>query len=190
MNVAEAVQNILILCSRPDKSAEALKALNYAISYCTLQGDFKRDMVEASIAVNPTLYGATVSLASLTRFRRFTYVKPTGVKYYLSPLSGEKIFTPKNNMQPNVYYVAGTSLTYTLSALTPTLEVSYLTYPITLDTVTNTTHWMLDLMPYAIIDIATSRIFQDIGDEASSTRFKGSGMELYLITRRDLNQGG
>ena len=190
MNVAEAVSNILILTSRPDKSVEALKALNYAIQFCTLKGEFGRDKVEATLVIPSTTYGGTVSLASLTRFRRFTYVKPTGVLYYLTKLDGEKIFTPKNSMQPNVYYVAGTSLTYTLSALSPSLEISYLTYPLTLDTVTNTTHWMLDIMPFAIIDIAASRIFQDIGDEASATRFKGSGIEMYDIMRRDVNQGG
>lgn len=189
MNFSEVLTEVLRIVARPDKSVDAAIAINRAVSYCTLKGSFRKDLVEASIAINPTLYGDTISLASLTRFRRFTYVKLTGTKYYLKPISEEQVFTPKNQMQPNVYYVAGTSLTYTLSSLAASLEVGYLSYPIVLDAVTNPAHWMLDIMPYAIIDLAAARLFADVGDDVSANRFERTGMDSFLAVRRDFALG-
>ena len=67
--------------------------------------------------------------------------------------------------------------------MSPTLEIGYYTYaPVLLAA---ETHWMLDLMPYAIIDMATSRIFQMAGDETSAKFYNGTAMELFLTARRD-----
>lgn len=188
MNFTEAVTEVLKITSRPDKATDAALAINKAIHYCTLKGDFAADIIEASLPIDPALYGSTISIASLARFRRFNYVKPFGVQYYLSKMEGDKIFTPKNKMQPNVYYVAGTNMTYTLSTLAPSLEISYLAYPMLLDNVTNTAHWMLDKMPYAIIDLAAARIFAAIGDDSSARIHEQSGMDFFLTTRRDFSQ--
>jgi len=187
MNFAEVSTKVQGIVARPDKVTEIEMAINTAISYCTLKGSFRNDLVEASISIDATLYGDTISLASLTRFRRFTYVKPTAVRYYMQPIGEDKIFTPKNQMQPNVYYIAGTSLTYTLSALATALEVGYLTYPAVLSG-TNT-HWMLDIMPYAIIDLAAAYIFSSIGDDASARTHEGRGMEFFTTVRKDLSLG-
>lgn len=187
MNFSEIATEVQRITKRPDKAVETAMAINKAISYCTLKGSFRKDIVEASIAVDATLYGDTISLASLTRFRRFTYVKPTGTKYYLKPISEEQVFVPKNQMQPNVYYIAGTSLTYTLSNLTTSLEVAYLTYPAVLSG-TNT-HWMLDIMPYAIIDLAAAYLFSAIGDDTSARIHEARGMEFFLTVRKDFALG-
>lgn len=189
MNFSEAVAEVIRITSRPDKTLDAAISLNRAISFCTIKGNFRKDLIESSISIDPTLYGDTISLSGLTRFRKFVYVKPTGVKYFLSPLSEDKIFTPKDQIQPNVYYIAGTGLTYTLSALATALEVGYETYPLVLDTVTNTSHWMLDMMPYAITDLAAARVFDIIGDDASAKKYEESGMNFYLALRRDLALG-
>lgn len=189
MNFAAALAEVLRVTGRPDKVADATMAINKAISYCTLIGEFRKDTVESSIAIDPTLYGATISLASLTRFRRFKYIKPIGVRYYLKELDGDKIFTPKNSIQRDVFYVAGTSLTYTLGALATSLELAYYSYAQELDSVTNNTHWMLDMLPYAIIDLACARIFSIIGDDASAAKHEKSGMDFFLVVRRDSNMG-
>lgn len=187
MNFSEVLTHVLRITARPDKTLDATLAINRAVSYMTLLGDFARDVVETSIAIDDTIYGDTVSLSALTRFRKFTYVKPTAVKYYLKYLPADKIFTPKDNTQPNVYYISGTSLTYTLSALTDTLEVGYLTYPITLDDTVNTTHWLLDSCPYAVIDLACAYVFSRIGDDSSAKTHQNLGMEAFLSFRKDLS---
>jgi hypothetical protein len=188
MNVNEVLTYVYGITKRPDKSSESLLALNKAVSYLTLLGDFEADRVESTIAINATLYGDTISLTSLTRFRRFTYIKPTGKLYYITKTAEDQIFIPKNQMQVNKYFIAGTSLTYTLSELSASLEVGYLTYPIPLDTTVNVTHWMLEQIPYSIIDLASAYVFANIGDDASAAKHQKSGMELFLAMRRDKNQ--
>lgn len=185
MNFQAALAEVLRVTARPDKNVEATLAINKAITYCTLLGEFPKDTTEANFPINSALYGATVSISTLTRFRRFKYVKPTAVKYYLTPIGADKIFTPENQTQINRYYVAGTSMTYTLSALATSLEISYLSYPLVLDAVTNTGHWMLDLMPYAIIDLASAHVFAGVGDDTSARRLEASGMLMFLAARRD-----
>lgn len=186
MNFSEAVAEVLAITRRPDKAAPAGQAINKAISFCTLKGDFPKDTVEASITIDATSYGATISIAALTNFRRFVYVKPAGVLYYLSRLEGDKIFTPKNQMQKDVYYTAGSNMTYTLSQLASSLEVAYLTYPTILSG--SNTHWMLDTIPYAIVDLAAAKIFAEIGDDQSAGQYERSGTEMFLALRRDINQ--
>lgn len=189
MLLADALKEILLLTKRPDKEVEALSAINRAILYCTIKGDFPKDLITQTIPVDASLYGATISMSALVRFRRFSYLKPTGRKYYLLPLDADKIFSPTNEVQKNKYNIAGTSLTYTLGELTPSLESSYYSYPITLDKLVNTAHWMLDDMPYAIIDLAAARIFKSIGDDASAKSYEQSGMDLSVSIRRDIAQG-
>lgn len=187
MNFSDVLTEVLRISGRPDKVVDATRAINLAISFCTFKGEFKKDTVEASLPVNSTLYGATVSIASFTRFRRFKYIKPTAERFFLKELESDKIFTPKNVIQRDVYYVAGTSLTYTLGKLTPTLEVGYYTYAPTLDAITTNTYWMLDMMPFAVIDLAVARIFQTIGDDASATRYQNSGMVFFDSVKNDLS---
>lgn len=190
MNFSEVVAEVIRITKRPDKTADIGIAINKALTYCTLKGSFDRDTVEASLPVtDPLAYGGTLDISTFTRFRRFTYIKPTAKKYYLQPLAADKIFTPKNNMQPNKYYIVGQTLTYTLSELTTVLEVGYLTYPLTVDASVNTTHWMMDMMPYAIIDLAAAYVFAGIGDDASANKHQVFGMEQYLTLRKDLSQG-
>jgi len=186
MNFSEVLAHVLRITSRPDKAVDAALAINKAVSYCTFLGNFRADLVESSLAIDPNLYGDTISIAPLTRFRKFTYVKPTAQRYYLNKVHESKIFTPKNNIQPNSYYVAGTSMTYVLAELTAILEVGYLTYPTPLDSVTNTAHWMLDQIPYAIIDLASAYVFTTIGDDASARKYEISGLDLFKALRRDL----
>ena len=181
----EVLAEVLRLTSRPDKEASAIVAINRAITLFTLKGDFKRDLVEASLPVNPLLYGDTISIAGLTRFRKFRYVKPTAVKYYLDPIGEEQVFINQAVLR-NKYYIAGTSMIYTLSALTAALEISYLTYPPVLDSGTNASYWMLDMIPYAVIDMACSEVFKVVGDDASAKRYYETGMDLYNTLKGDL----
>lgn len=186
MNFSEVLAEVLRVTVRPDKSADAIRAINKAVLYCTIKGDFSQDFVEASMPIDPTLYGDTISIATLPRFRRFLFVKPLAKRYYLTKMDPDKILTPKLEVQPNVYYLAGTNLTYTLSELNSSLEVGYYTYPLTLDAVVNPTHWMLDMMPYAIIDLAAAYVFAGIGDDASARKHEAAGLELYTLIRKDL----
>ena len=195
MDINQAVTEVLTITARPDRSAEILSALNAAISFYSTKATFAQDLVETSIPISPTEYGGTIQFNAISptplvaRFRKFKYVKPFGVKRYLTPIGSDKIFTPKDQVQLDKYYVGGNNLTYTLSALAPSLEVGYYQYPPVLDVSTVTTYWMLDLMPWAVIDKAAARIFRSIGDDTSAIAYERSSMELFLTARRDFEDG-
>lgn len=188
MNFAEVVTAVTGIVKRPDKVAEIERAINASLSDCTVRASFAYDLVETSIPVDPTLYGDTIIFNNLTvpvvtRFRKFKYVKPTAVQYYLDPIGADKIFTPGGNTQRNKYYVAGNSLTYVLGALTTALEIGYYQYAPVLKNAEE--YWMLDLMPNTIIDLAAARIFRSIGDETSFRAFLATGMDSFKLNRND-----
>ena len=191
MDVTQAISEVLTITARPDRSAEILSAINAAIAFYTTKADFAFDLVETSIPISPTDYGGTVQFNNLSptplisRFRKFKYVKPYGVKRYLTAIGSDKIFTPSNQVQVDKYYVGGNNITYTLRELAPSLEVGYYQHPPLLDEATNKTYWMLDVMPWAIIDKASSRIFRSIGDDTSAIAYDRSSQELFLAARRD-----
>ena len=188
MNFTEVLTAIKEVVRRPDKTVEIARAINATLADCTVKASFAYDLVETTIPVDPALYGDTIQFNNLvvpvvTRFRKFKYVKPTAVRRYLQQISPEKIFTPSGNVQPDSYYVAGNSLTYTLRELTTALEIGYYQYAPTLSNLD--THWMLDIMPETIIDLAAARIFRSIGDDNSYKAFLTTGMESFRLNRND-----
>lgn len=192
MNFNEAVAEVIAMTSRPDKATAISSAINAVLSLCTMKASFARDLVETTIAVDPTLYGDTIQFNNalptplVTRFRKFKYVKASGVRNYLRQISPDQIFSPGNAIQRDIYYVGGDNFTYVLSDLTPTLEIGYYQYP---EILTGTTgkndHWMLELMPWTIIELAAARIFKSIGDDTSFRVYQATGDESFRINRAD-----
>ncbi len=188
MTFDEVYDEILGITARPDREVEIKSAINATLSKSILKTSFARDLVETTIEIDPTLYGDTIQFnnadpALVTRFRKFKYVKPTGVKRYLKAIGSDQIFQPGEQIQRDRYYVGGDNLTYTLKELSPTLEIGYYQYAPTL--VSGDTHWFLELAPWAIIDLAAARIFRSIGDDASAVAYERSGTEFYNVAKRD-----
>lgn len=183
MILSEAVTEVINIVKRPDKITEAAFQLNRAISFFTLKGEFSDDLVESTLSIDPASYGQVVDISSLTRFRKFAYVQPTGKRYYIAETNADKILVPGGSVQPNKYFLAGTNLTITLSELTPTLEVGYYRYPAVLTS--PETNWMLTKHPYMLIEYAASRIFNSVGDETSAAMYEKSALEYYKTMRAD-----
>jgi len=189
MNLTEVKTEILRMVARPEKSVEAIAAINKVLSFLTLKGEFPQDIIETTLTISSTLSAATIPLTALIRFRRFIYIKPTGARYYLTPIGADQVFTVGGKMQQNRYYIAGTNLTYTLSALNSSLEIAYLqASPVLTEVTGNDTHWMLVNMPYAIIDLAVAKLYRQIGDDASADRYEISGMALFNTYSNDSKQ--
>lgn len=190
MDFAQAIAEVITITARPDKSAEIATALNASIAFYTSKAEFARDLVETSLPIDPNEYGGTLQFNNanpvlVTRFRKFKYVKAYGQVGYLLPISSDKIFTPGGFTQRDVFYVGGNNITYVLKSLAPSLEVGYYQYPQVLDANTNKDHWMLELMPYAVIDRAAARIFRSIGDDSSAAQYNASSAELFSVHKHD-----
>lgn len=189
MNFSEAVGEVALITARPDKLAEIGSAINFVISLMSIKAHFAYDMVEGSIPVDGNSYGATIQFNNVTptplvtRFRKFKYIKRYGQLGYILPKDSSTIFTPHGYIQKDSYFVSGNNLTYILKELTNSLEIGYYQHPPVL--AEDDTYWMLDLIPYAVIDKAAARIFRSIGDDQSQAQYEASGEELYKAARRD-----
>jgi hypothetical protein len=150
-----------------------------------LTGDFTRDLVEDTLNLDPDVYGQTLDLSGLTRFRKIKWLRPTSRRYYLKPIDPGQILTPGGTVQTNRFYVAGTDLTITLSALDATLEIGYMQHAPLLTDVAAQTHWMLEMIPWAIIERAATQTFKSIGDDTSARFYEASSMELFVAARND-----
>ena len=190
MNFNEVVNEVIGITARPDKASAIATAVNAVISLCTMKASFARDLVETSIPISPTEYAGTFQFNNLQvpivhRFRKFKYVKAYGARGYLNVTTPDKVFVPGGVSQTDVYYLSGDSLTYILKNLVPSLEVGYYQYAPVLDVNKNNIHWMLEVMPYTIIDLAAARIFRDIGDESSARIHQNDGEESFKANRQD-----
>lgn len=187
MNFTEALDEVIGITKRPDKTSQIASNINKAIAFWTFKADFSRDLLEEEIPVDSTLYGDTIDLsllaAPLTRFRKMKYLKPRGERYLIKPIDPLDLLTPSGQVQPNRYYIAGNNLTYTFSKLNSILDIGYYSYAPILSGLD--TYWMLDLMPWAVTERAASQTFKAIGDDASAAFYERSSMEFFLAGRRD-----
>jgi len=183
-----AIRNAVIdRTKRPDRTTEIDLFINEAVSQYVIRGSFIRDLVESSLAIDNTLYGATISISALTGFRRFEYIKIDGTLIKLLKVTPNSMIECCQ-LRPNTYYLAGTSLTYVLDRLATSLDIGYYAYPAVLDAVTVNTHWLFDASPYAIIHLVSGKIFQSIGDDASARGSLALAEEAYRVLFNDLHQ--
>lgn len=195
MNFAEVVTEVMDIVKRPDKLTEVRSAVNSVIQYCTFNCDFARDLVELSVPIDAAAYAQSLALSSFPRFRKFRCIKPSNRNVYLNPVDPDKIFVRKTSMQgrtseverQDTYYIAGGSVVFKVCQLAPSLLVSYYQYPAKLANVD--TYWMLDVMPYVIIEGAIAKAFRLLGDDASADRYQGQFLQSYLIASKDLKVG-
>ena len=188
MTLDEVVVTVMELTQRPDKRVAIAAHANAVMALMASRADFYDMLTEITVSVDPTLYGQSFLMALLPRFKKFKYIKRTGSKNYIEPIGPDKVLTPLNQIQPNVYYIAGDSCTFTVDSLTPTLEVGYYQYLEPLNAVAST-NWMLTKMPYAIIDLTASRLLQAIGDLQGAASYKQTGEELFIRARNDFADG-
>lgn len=186
MNFSQVVQAVMDITKRPDKKVETERAVNAALSYLILKGEFYQDLLEYAIAIDSALYTGQVSLAPLTRFRKMKFVNPLNTHIYLTKIDPNQLFTPGNMVQSNVYYITGLYLNYSIGILNTVLNLGYYSYPPTL--ANNDEFWFLEALPEAIIDRAAGIVFKGIGDDASMNTHFSLSKELYDVYVRDLHQ--
>ena len=190
MIFSEAVAAVTGLVKRPDKAIEIASNINKAISFFVLKGEFAKDLVEQSMPIDSNSLGQTIDLSTVVpavaRLRKFKYIRPRGQRYYLIEIDPSQVFTPAGIIQPNRYFLAGSNLTFTLSVAESFLEIGYYQYPSILTSVTGSdAHWLLDMIPWAVIEWAAAQTFQSIGDETSARYYQASAMAMYQTMKND-----
>ena len=187
MNFAEAVDAVLSVIKRPDKTAEAGVIVNAVLSRSILKTEFSKDLVETSIPLDSSLYTQTIDLSALAsplvRFRKWKYVKMFGATRYLNYIDPQNVFVPGGWQQQDGYYMIGSSMTIIPSSSASSLLVGYYQYAPNL---TGTeAHWFLDICPYAIVYQAIGELLITMGDAANGKIYKAMGDDMYKIAVND-----
>lgn len=186
MNFDAVVQEVLGIIKRPDKITDVKREVNAAINFCCNESEFARDLVEVSYPIDNTLYTQNIALSEFPRFRKFFYIKPPTVRYYLEPITPNRIFENCKEAV-NSYYVAGDDVVIKTSSLHATLLIGYYRYPSVLSGAN--TFWLLDASPYMIIDRAAAKVFANMGDDASAKKHEAFFNLAWLSARKDLASG-
>lgn len=182
MNFLQAVAEVVETTKRPDKINIIRREINAAISfYCLDNNDFPRDFIEQSIPLVATAYTQGFSLTLLTRYRKVKYIKRGGTREFLTRLTDTEMY--KGMDKCNKFYEVGSSINVSLSKLSSTLDIGYYTYPPILEE--DDSFWLLDIVPFMIIDRACAAIFKDIGDEKSYSVHKAQADVAYVGFVRD-----
>jgi hypothetical protein len=163
MDFGTMVDKIAQRCLRPDKAEDIKDAINDAIEYCVVNGDFADDLVEGNTTVDSTVYTQSIVISTtFTRFRKVKYLRPNGYNKLLSPRDPARIFDDKGNTCRDVWYRAGDNLILNTSSLVSTIYYGYYQFPARMEDDTDE-HWMLSNMYTAIFNIALADIWDDIG---------------------------
>lgn len=192
MNFADVVTEVMSIVKRPDKMAEVRSAVNATLQYCTTREDFARDLVEITVPIDPAAYAQSLSLSLFPRFRKFRYLKPSNRNLYIEPLSPDKIFVKsacngKQVEQLDKYYVSGASVVFKLCQTAPNVLAGYYQYPPAMQAAE--TYWMLDVMPFVIIEGAIAKAFRLLGDDASADRYQGQFLQSFASASKDMKYG-
>ena len=186
MNFSQAVQAVIDITKRPDKFVETERAVNAALSFFILKGEFAQDLMEYTLPLVPTDYKGQVDITVLTRFRRMKFVNVNGLRNFLKEISPEQLFTPGGIVQPNTYYITGTTLNYALATPASFLNVGYYVYPPVL--ANDAQHWFLSAASPCIIDRAAGIILRHLEDQQGSSTHMALAKEWYDVFVRDISQ--
>lgn len=188
MNFTDAVNEVVGIIKRPDKIGDVRREINAALTVFCLDNDFPRDFTEQKLDLDPQAYTQSFSIGSLTRFRKFKYLR-RGPKAYLTVLSENEIFNKhieQSTIFKDRYYIAGDAINIALGYLSTTLDIGYYMYPpILTGTLNANSYWVLDVAPYMVIDKAAANLFKIIGDETSMKTHLMSMNEMYSAFRKD-----
>lgn len=189
MNFGDSINIVLGITKRPDKLAEIKNAINKAIEVYVKSANWAADLVELTVAIDPTSYAQSFLITDkLSSFRKIKYMKSTDATKYLRFTEPDKIFQPDGCEQVNTWYRAGGRIVFKLSNLSPTLEVGYYRYwPYLVNNID--THWMLDVMPSMVNDKAISEIWDSIGADAEARRYTTMARDQFLVNEADMADG-
>lgn len=189
------MQQVLSAVARPDKTTEAITAINGAIARFSALGNFSADVVEATVTLansaNRYLVNFPLDVAPLVRFRKFKYIKPTGWSRYMTFVEADRMFTDDYREKVNSWYRAGNSIIGKSSVPLTTLEVGFYQYPAYQTDMAATPYWMMShpLGIIMIIQEAKGEVFEDIGDTGEAVRMKAKAMQNFTFLRDDVSTG-
>lgn len=184
MNFSQVCQEVMSVVKRPDKLPDIRREVNAAILHFCTDQNWAYDRAESAIPINSAEYTQAVALSSLTRFRKVWYIKRGGTKDYLRKTNTVELFANRCTDTRDTWYQVGTNINVSLKALASTLDIGYYQFPPLL-TDASGSFWMLDHLPYMVIDRVISKIFVDIGNNDEANIHEARALAAYASARMD-----
>ena len=182
MNFNEVVSEVVGIVKRPDLVNNIRREVNAAVSHFCSDGNFVQDRVETVVTISSTELVQTVLMTEFPRWRKFWYIKRASTNEYLDKLN-------ENSLGRNVcdlrdrYYVAGGNLRISMTKTAAQLDVGFYQMP---NLLTGTdTFWMLDILPYMVIDRAAGKIFASVGEDGDARRHEGYAIAAFNAFKND-----
>lgn len=171
--------------SRPDLDDDIREAINDAIEFITVNGDFANDLVESSVAIDSTVYSQSLVISTtFTRFRKIKYLRPEGYNRYIKWQDASRIFDDNLQECKDVWYRAGDNIVFKLSNLASTMLYGYYQYPTRMSADTDT-HWMLDQMYAVVFNYSMADMWDQVGNAEEGSRARQKADRFMLSHRRD-----
>lgn len=185
MNFSQVCQEVLNVVKRPDKLNDIRREVNAAVSHFCTDASWEQNRAEAAVNINATQYSQLVALSGLTRFHRVWYLKRGGTDAYLNKLNTTALFANKCTDKRDTYYIVGQNINVNLGALSSTLDIGYYQFPPYL-TDAAPDFWMLEHLPFMVIDKAISKVFIDIGNAEEANVHEMRALAAYQSARRSM----
>lgn len=186
MNFGEMIADTIAILKRPDKVADAGRAINDAIQQYSLSATFSQDLIENSVPIDGTVYAQNIVISTtFPRFRKIHYLKPNTHKKPLEHITPDKVVLPNGCEQVNKWYRSGDYIYFKLGTLASEVHYGYYAYPARLAS-NDETHWMLEVLPAMIRYKALGDLFDLIGEPSEATKFRDRANGLFLVAKEDL----
>lgn len=186
MNFTQIVTEILGMTKRPDKINDIRREVNAAILYYSSEHDYRRDMLETTLAISPAGYELIVAISTLTRFRKIAYLKYAGTKIYVEEI--ESLMLKKDCDLLDKWYISGDAINIKLKNSASALDFGYYRYPeYKTDLVPG--YWMLNGNWAAVLNRAASKVFYTIGDAQASQQAGQAALDAAMIFKNDYIRG-
>lgn len=186
MTLTELQAWVLRTIKRPEKAVEVVDAINAAIELASTQGDYAFDLVEGELTIDGSLFAQNIVIStSFTRFRKIKYLRPSGFNEYLKWRDPSRIFQQGKEML-NVWYRSGDNIVFKLSDLQTKMKYGFFQYPTRIASGSNN---YTTQMPSAIHDLACSRLYEDMGNEAEAGRLERRALKFLIAHKQDKQDG-
>lgn len=175
MNFGELCAEVMVLTNRPELVAETQSRVRAATTYLHLFDFWLRDADEKIInfPASSTVFQIDTKVA-FTNYRKLRYIRkwdPTTLLAgeYIKSCAPDCLYDEFKQKKSNVYYQAGNLINLLTSENQSAFVAGWYRYPNT--GLNNYSSWIAELVPYAIIDLATGWLLTIIGQVEEGNKY-------------------
>lgn len=174
MNFGELCQEVMTLTNRPELVAETQSRVRAATTFLHLTDFWLRDADEKVVTFPASSTVFALDIPTLfSNFRKIRYIRkwdPVSLTAgeYVTKCDPTALYDEFKHKKSNVFYQAGTRINILTSEGQSAFIIGWYKFP---NVIQNYSSWIADLVPYAIIDMATGNVLIIIGQVEEGNKY-------------------